>query len=79
VGTRVEVTGGPFAGLTGREVEDGGGYQFVVEIEFTGRGVAFPLDHWMFRRLGQAICESPVRNSEVLSCSPPAGRLDCAV
>ena len=50
VGTRVEVTGGPYAGLTRRVVEVGGGYQF--EVEFIGRGVAVHLDHWMFRRLG---------------------------
>jgi hypothetical protein len=59
VGTWVEATGGPFAALTGRVVEVGGGYQF--EVEFIGRGVAVHLDHWMFRRLSQAICESPVR------------------
>lgn len=51
VGSLVEITDGAFAGMTGRVTEVGGGYRFVVEIEFIGRGVAVTLDHWMFRRL----------------------------
>lgn len=51
VGTLVEITDGPFAGLTGRVTEVGGGYRFVVEVEFIGRGVAVTLGPWMFRRL----------------------------
>lgn len=51
VGSRVEITDGPFAGMTGRVTEVSGGYRFVVEVEFIGRGVAVTLDHWMFRRL----------------------------
>lgn len=51
VGALVEVTEGPFAGMTGRVIEINGGYQFVVEVEFIGRGVAITLGHWMFRRI----------------------------
>jgi transcriptional antiterminator RfaH len=51
VGNLVEITEGPFAGMTGRVTEVSGGYRFVVEVEFIGRGVAVTLAHWMFRRL----------------------------
>jgi len=51
VGTLVEITEGPFAGMTGRLTEVSGGYRFVVEVEFIGRGVAVTLGPWMFRRI----------------------------
>ena len=51
IGSLVEITDGPFTGLVGRVTEVGGGYTFVVEVEFIGRGVSVALDHWMFRKL----------------------------
>ena len=51
MGSLVEITDGPFTGLVGRVTEVGGGYTFVVEVEFIGRGVSVALDHWMFRKL----------------------------
>jgi transcription antitermination factor NusG len=49
IGSLVEITAGPFAGMAGRVTEVAGGYTFVVEVEFIGRGVAVTVDHWMFR------------------------------
>jgi transcriptional antiterminator RfaH len=54
IGNLVEITDGPFTGMVGRVTEVGGGYTFVVEVEFIGRGVAVTLDHWMFRKLAGA-------------------------
>jgi transcription antitermination factor NusG len=51
IGSLVEITDGPFTGMIGRVTEVGAGYTFVVEVEFIGRGVSVPLDHWMFRKV----------------------------
>jgi transcriptional antiterminator RfaH len=51
IGSLVEITEGPFAGMIGRVTEVGGGYTFVVEVEFIGRGVSVTVDHWMFRKV----------------------------
>lgn len=53
VGTVVEITEGPFAGMTGRVTQVEGGYRFVVEVEFIGRGVGVTLGPWMFRRVDE--------------------------
>jgi transcription antitermination factor NusG len=50
VGSLVEITQGPFIGMTGRVIELAGGFQFVVEIEFLGQGVAITVEPYMFRR-----------------------------
>jgi transcription termination/antitermination protein NusG len=51
IGALVEITDGPFAGMTGRVTEVGDGYRFTIEVEFIGRGVSVTVEHWMFRRL----------------------------
>jgi transcription termination/antitermination protein NusG len=53
IGSLVEITDGPFTGMTGRVTAVGDGYRFTIEVEFIGRGVSVTVAHWMFRRLAE--------------------------
>lgn len=48
-GDPVEVTEGPFAGLSGRVIRVEGGYRFVVGVLFLQQSVEVTLGHWAFR------------------------------
>ncbi len=50
-GSRVEVTGGPFAGMQGRILRRGKKLTFVVEVRFLQQGVSVEVDSWMIQPL----------------------------
>lgn len=51
VGGRVEITTGPFQGLTGKVIHRGGQTRLVVEVEFLRRGVSIEVEQWALRML----------------------------
>ena len=50
-GSPVEITTGPFRGLTGKVVRRGGQTRLVVEVEFLRRGVSIEVEEWALRSL----------------------------
>lgn len=48
-GDPVEITDGPFAGMSGRVIRVEAGYRFVIGVQFLHRSVEVPLGHWAFR------------------------------
>jgi transcriptional antiterminator RfaH len=50
-GSRVEITGGPFAGMRGKVIRQGKKLTFVVEVQFLQQGVSVEVDSWMIQPL----------------------------
>jgi transcriptional antiterminator RfaH len=50
-GAAVEITGGPFQGLTGTVLRRGHRLRLVVEVQFLRRGVSVELESWMLQPL----------------------------
>jgi len=48
-GTPIEITEGPFAGLTGRVLRYGASWHLIVEVKFLQSGVSVELEQWMVR------------------------------
>jgi transcriptional antiterminator RfaH len=46
-GARVEITAGPFAGVTGTILRRGGELRFAVEVHFLQQGVSVEMESWM--------------------------------
>lgn len=50
-GTPIEITDGPFAGLTGTVLRRGASWHLVVEVKFLQSGVSVELEQWMVKPL----------------------------
>jgi transcriptional antiterminator RfaH len=50
-GDRVEITGGPLAGLEGRIIRRGKHLRFLVEVHFLQQGVSVEMESWMIKPL----------------------------
>jgi len=48
-GVKVEITGGPFAGMEGKIIREGSSLRFVVEVRFVHQGVSVELESWMMQ------------------------------
>jgi transcription antitermination factor NusG len=54
VGTPVEITDGPLAGLAGKVIRQDKQFRFVVEVQFLQRGVSVAVERWMFEPICHA-------------------------
>jgi transcription antitermination factor NusG len=54
-GTRVEIIGGPLAGLQGTVIRVGSRSRFFVEVSFLQRGVSAEVEGWMIKPLGASV------------------------
>ena len=52
-GTRVEITSGPLAGMTGTVLRRGKQLKFLIEVQFLRRGVSAEIESWMLEAVNE--------------------------
>jgi transcription antitermination factor NusG len=52
-GTRVEITAGPLAGMTGTVLRRGKQLKFLIEVQFLRRGVSVEIESWMLEAVNE--------------------------